>query len=85
MKPFLHMPFIAIIFMQGCDLREREESLQQKESALNEKEQQLILKEKSLEIIEEELAKRKLALDSALISDTTVKVNPALVGIWSIQ
>lgn len=76
---------LAIIFLQGCDMRKREESLQKKEAALNEKEQQLLLKETTLQLKEEELAKKQQLLDSSLVSDTTAKYNPAIIGTWAVR
>jgi hypothetical protein len=85
MNYFILFFCFATIFLSGCDMREREENLQQKEASLNEKEQQLLLKEKSLQLKEEELAKKQQLLDSTMISDTTAKYNANLIGTWAVQ
>jgi hypothetical protein len=85
MKHRIFLIVILLIGLSGCDLREREDALQQRAAALNEKEQQLLLKEKSLELKEEELNRRQQQMDSTTVADSTAIVNPALVGTWSVQ
>ncbi|RYZ28532.1 MAG: hypothetical protein EOO10_09230 [Chitinophagaceae bacterium] len=85
MKYYLLLCSLATILFSGCNLREREASLKKKEDAISEKEQLLLLKEKTLQLKEEELAKRQHQLDSTYVLDTTAKINPNLVGTWSVQ
>jgi len=74
-----------VLFLSGCDIRQREDSLQKKEAALNEKEQQLLLREKTVQLREEELAKWKQRMDSTTVADSTAKVDSSLIGAWAVQ
>lgn len=85
MKGFGILLLVLLLGTSGCDLRKREEALQQKEAALNAREQQLSLREKTLQVKEDELLKREQQLDSTLKTDSTHLVNPALIGRWDVR
>ena len=72
-------------FLPSCDLREREEALNQKEASLNEREQELLLKEKTLQLKEEDLVKREQKIDSTRAQDSIAVYNAALPGTWDVK
>lgn len=85
----MHYYFLLVLlltsFLQGCDLREREEALQAKEAMLNQREQELLLKEKTLQLKEEDLVKREQRIDSTHIRDSVAVYNAALPGTWDVK
>lgn len=77
---------IAIVFITGCGLKERENALDLKEKKLNEKEQHLISLEKQLQLREEDLINREKLLDSTnKLNDSIGIFNQDLVGKWQIK
>ena len=85
MKQCILIILLAFLFLQSCDLRQREEDLQKREAQLNEKEQELLLKEKTLQLKEEELVKKQQVIDSTTIKDTTAQYNAQLIGSWAVK
>jgi hypothetical protein len=85
MKQYMFLFSLTILFLQSCDLRQREEDLQAKEAKVNQKEQELLLKEKTLQLKENELAKKQQQIDSTAIRDTIAQVNAKLVGTWNVK
>ena len=85
MKYLLILTLLIFLVLSGCDIRQREESLQKKEATLNEKEQQLLLRERTLQLREEELASWKQRMDSTTVADSTAKVDSSLIGTWAVQ
>jgi hypothetical protein len=85
MKVLLLFLSLLLCFTSGCDLRKREDALQQKEAMLSQTEQRLLLKEKTLQLKEEELVQREQRLDSTLKTDSTQAVDSSLIGTWSVK
>mgnify|MGYP003577245389 CR=1 FL=1 len=85
MKYLIYLLAFSFVFLQGCDLRKREEAITQRETRLNEKEQELLLKEKTLQIREEELVKREQLIDSTRLIDSTALQNAAFPGTWDVK
>ncbi len=81
------LPIICLIafFLQGCDLRSREESLKKKEAFLQQREQEFLLREKTLQLKEEELNIKQQRLDSVRVVDTLVSYNTQIAGIWNVK
>lgn len=79
--------FFSILLFSGCDLREREEKLQQEQEQLVQKELALLSKEKELQIREQELVKREQKLDSTIqgVPKDTGIYKAALVGLWTVK
>lgn len=77
--------FFLTIFFPSCDLREREEALNQKETLLNQREQELLLKEKTLQLKDEDLVKREQRIDSTRLQDSLAVYNASLPGTWDVK
>lgn len=82
-----HFLLVLILtsFLPSCDLREREEALNQKEASLNEREQELLLREKTLQLREEDLVQREQKMDSTRLQDSVAVYNAALPGTWDVK
>ena len=75
---------IAVSFLPGCDIRKREEVLENKEKALQQKEQELVAWQNSLNIKDEELTRREHLLDSTrVMSDTLIRLFPNIPGVYN--
>jgi hypothetical protein len=85
MRYIIPVILFLTFFFQSCDLRKREEALNQKEAQLNQREQELLLKEKTLQLKEEELVKQKQHIDSTLLQDSTAVYNADLPGTWDVK
>lgn len=85
MRYFILVILFFTSILQSCDLREREEALNQKEAQLNQREQELLLKEKTLQLKDEELVKREQRLDSTKLQDSTAVYNASLPGTWDVK
>jgi superfamily I DNA and/or RNA helicase len=79
------MLVIVLSLFPGCNLREREKSLDQRSQSLDQREQELLLKERSLQLKEEELLKRELPADSVQLTDTTAVYDASLIGAWAVK
>lgn len=77
--------FFIIFFCGGCNLREREQALEQRSAQLDQKEQELLLKEKTLQLKEEELLKKEQQFDSTRLVDTTAIYNPQIPGNYTVK
>lgn len=85
MKQLILLLILLLPFLQGCDMRQREEALSQKEASLNQREQELLLKEKTLQLKEDELVKREQRIDSTRRLDSTTVYNASLPGTWDVK
>jgi len=89
MKWIFYLYLLSTFLFYGCNLRERETSVQNKETELAQKEQELTLKEKSLQLKEEELLKREQQIekqvDSTAQQDSAFIYNPNLIGQWNAK
>jgi hypothetical protein len=90
MKQKLFLFLIALSLLAGCDIRQREEALQNKETELSRREQELAMKERTLSLKEDELVKREQKLDSVLaldstLSDSAIVYDSTMIGPWSVK
>ena len=85
MRYYFLLFLILPTLLSGCDLREREEVLNQKEASLNQREQELLLKEKTLQLKEEDLVTREQRIDSTRQQDSVAVYNAALPGTWDVK
>ena len=88
MKWISYISCLWLIFLLGCNLREREMELKNKMSEINQKKQELSFKEKSLQLREKELNEREKSLDSVLnkpFVDTISSRHPGIPGIWLVK
>jgi hypothetical protein len=74
-----------LAFFSGCNIREREQQLDERAALLDQKEQELLLKEKSLVLREQVLISKENKKDSTILSDTAAVFEPALQGSWSVN
>ena len=86
MKAILTLLFSLLLF-SGCDIRAREEKLQQQRTQLAQKELELLSREKELQSREAALVEREKSLDSTMQAtpkDTGV-YKADLVGLWTVK
>jgi hypothetical protein len=76
---------VMLFLFTGCNLREKEKSLDERSQALDQREQELLLKERSLQLKEEELLRRELPVDSLPQVDTTAVYDASLIGAWAVK
>ena len=75
---------IAFSFLQGCDIRKREEQLENKQKTLQQKEQELVAWQNSLNLKDEELTRREQLLDSTrVMTDTLANLFPTIPGTYN--
>ncbi len=75
---------VTILFLTGCNYREREQALQSKEQMLMKKEEDLLAREQQLQLKESDLKQQAQRLDSSL-KDTVMVYNQDLPGRWNVK
>lgn len=78
--------FLLLILFSSCNIREREDALQNKEAQLNQKEQELLILQQTLQAKQEELQQREKKLDSTKqnLSDS-FSYHPEIIGTWLVK
>jgi hypothetical protein len=86
MKWLIFLLLLIIFIAPACDIRKREQMLDQKDAELKQKEQQLLLREKSLELKEAQLLSQALTLDSSqqMLPDTLSARHGNLPGLYDV-
>ncbi|MCC5612583.1 hypothetical protein LC612_39290 [Nostoc sp. CHAB 5834] len=78
---------VCVLSFSGCQLKEREKTMNRRAKELDQKEQQLILREQQLNLKEKDLVSREKALKKPAdsLGDSSNVYNPYLIGRWSVQ
>ena len=87
MKCIIYLFVFGTLIAPGCDLRKREQLLDQKGQELNQREQQLLLREKSLQLKEAQLLRGELKMDSSSnrsVPDTLTSRHFHLPGSYNV-
>jgi hypothetical protein len=77
--------FIAVIFLAGCGLRERETALEKKEAALLQREQELVLREQSLLLREQSFRDSILLARDTVKPDSLTERDTRIEGAWNVK